>query len=206
MRTPVEEELHTLGRQIGHGDPGQRHTALVRLTEIVATRPPPDGEMDVLAGLLPVSLTGLPEADLLLAGLYERLGHRLTDRPRPRWRTAGHLPATVRTTWLRADVLHDPRVLRDETPGELLYQAVRELGISGTHRPGPLVDELADSGDPVLRAEALRLAREGLHTGLLAPAAVREKLIALLASSGHRWRSRCSLWWPPARSHWPTAP
>ncbi|MFJ5849989.1 HEAT repeat domain-containing protein [Streptomyces sp. NPDC092903] len=182
MRTPAGEELHTLGREIGRGTPGQRHTALVRLTELVATRPPSDAEMDTLAGLLPHSLTGPPEADLLLARLYERLGHRLTDRPRPRWRTAGHLPATVRTAWLRADVLHDPAVLREETPGELLYQAVRELDISGTHRPGPLVDELADSGDPVLRTEALRLAREALHTGLLAPAAVREKLIALLAA------------------------
>ncbi|MFJ4857918.1 HEAT repeat domain-containing protein [Streptomyces sp. NPDC088730] len=182
MRTPAGEELHTLGREIGRGTPGQRHTALVRLAELVATRPPSDAEMDTLAGLLPQSLTGPPEADLLLARLYERLGHRLTDRPRPRWRTAGHLPATVRTAWLRADVLHDPAVLREETPGELLYQAVRELDISGTHRPGPLVDELADSGDPVLRTEALRLAREALHTGLLAPAAVREKLIALLAA------------------------
>ncbi|MFJ1929795.1 MULTISPECIES: HEAT repeat domain-containing protein [unclassified Streptomyces] len=182
MRTPAGEELHTLGREIGRGTPGQRHTALVRLAELVATRPPSDAEMDTLAGLLPQSLTGPPEADLLLARLYERLGHRLTDRLRPRWRTAGHLPATVRTAWLRADVLHDPAVLREETPGELLYQAVRELDISGTHRPGPLVDELADSGDPVLRTEALRLAREALHTGLLAPAAVREKLIALLAA------------------------
>ncbi|MGN5630922.1 HEAT repeat domain-containing protein [Streptomyces sp. AC154] len=181
MRTPAEEELHTLGREIGQEDPGQRHTALVRLTELLATRPPTDGEMDVLAGLLPESLTGPPEADLLLARLYERLGHRLTGRPRPRWRTAGHLPATVRIAWLRADVLHDPRVLRGENPGELLYQAVRELAVSGTHRPGPLVDELAASGDPVLRAEALRLAREGLRTGVLAPATVREKLIGLLA-------------------------
>ncbi|WNI32864.1 HEAT repeat domain-containing protein [Streptomyces sp. ITFR-6] len=184
MRTPAEEELHILGREIGQEDPGRRHTALVRLAGLVATPPPSDGETDVLAALLPQSLTGPPEADLLLARLYERLGHRLKGRPRPRWRTAGHLPVTVRVAWLRADVLHDPRVLRDETPGELLYQAVRELDISGTHRPGPLVDELADSGDPVLRAEALRLAREALRTGALAPAAVREKLIGLLAAAG----------------------
>lgn len=183
MRTPVDEEFHALGRQLTHEDPGQRHTALVRLTELVTACPPPDdGRTDVLAGLLPVSLTGLPEADLLLAGLYERLGHRLTDRPRPRWRAAGQLPATVRIAWLRADVLHDPGILRDEAPGELLYQAVREVSITGTHRPARLVDELADSGDPVLRAEALRLAREGLRTGLLAPATVREKLIVLLGA------------------------
>lgn len=187
MRTPVDEELHALGRLLGHTDPGQRHAALVRLDERVTACPPSDDEaMDVLAGLLPVTLTGPPEADLLLAGLYERLGHRPgPGRPRPPWRAAaGRLPAQVRIAWLRADVLNDPGVLRDEVPGELLYQAVRGAGITATHRPARLVDELAGSGDPVLRAEALRLARDGLHAGLLAPALVREKLIVLLGASG----------------------
>ncbi|MFD7492887.1 HEAT repeat domain-containing protein [Streptomyces sp. NPDC059832] len=183
MRTPVDEQFRALGRLIGHEDPGQRHLGLVRLTERVTGCPPfDDGEMDALAGLLPASLTGLPEADLLLAGLYERLGHRLRGRPRPPWRTSGQLPVRVRIAWLRADVFHDPEVLRDEAPGELLYQAVRGAGITGTHRPARLVDELAGSGDPVLQAEALRLAREGLHAGLLAPALVREDLIGLLGA------------------------
>ncbi|MFI6964109.1 HEAT repeat domain-containing protein [Streptomyces sp. NPDC050255] len=186
MRTPVDEEIHALGRLLGPTDPRRRHAALIRLAEHIASCPPADDEaMDVLAGLLPVTLTGPPEADLLLAGLYERLGHRPTGRPRPPWRTvAGRLPAQVRIAWLRADVLNDPGVLPDEVPGELLYQAVRGARITATHRPARLVDELAGSGDPVLRAEALRLAREGLHAGLLAPAAVREKLIALLGASG----------------------
>ncbi|WP_406739782.1 HEAT repeat domain-containing protein [Streptomyces atratus] len=183
MQTPADEQFHALGRLIGHEDPGQRHLGLVLLTERVTGCPPSDDrETDGLAGLLPASLTGLPEADLLLAGLYERLGHRLRGRPRPPWRTAGQLPAGVRIAWLRADVLHDPEVLRDEAPGELLYQAVRGAGITGTHRPARLVDELAGSGDPVLQAEALRLAREGLHAGLLAPALVREDLIGLLGA------------------------
>ncbi|MFF3785076.1 HEAT repeat domain-containing protein [Streptomyces sp. NPDC001933] len=183
MQTSAEERFHALERLIGHEDPGQRHLGLVLLTERLTDRPPSDdGETDALAGLLPATLTGLPEADLLLAGLYERLGHRLVGRPRPQWRTAGQLPAAVRIAWLRADVLHDPGVLRDEAPGELLYQAVRGAGIAGTPRPARLVDELAGSGDPVLRAEALRLAREGLHAGLLAPALVREALIGLLGA------------------------
>ncbi|TXS47328.1 HEAT repeat domain-containing protein [Streptomyces sp. OR43] len=186
MRTPVDEEFHALGRLLGPTDPGRRHAALIRLAEHVASCPPADDEtMDVLAGLLPTTLTGPPEADLLLAGLYERLGHRLTGRPRPPWRAAaGRLPARVRIAWLRADVLHDPGLLRDEAPGELLYQAVRGAGIAATHRPAWLVDELAGSGDPVLRAEALRLARDGLHAALLAPAQVRETLTALLGASG----------------------
>ena len=129
MQTPADEQFHALGRLIGHEDPGQRHLGLVLLTERVTGCPPSDDrETDGLAGLLPASLTGLPEADLLLAGLYERLGHRLRGRPRPPWRTAGQLPAGVRIAWLRADVLHDPEVLRDEAPGELLYQAVRHGG------------------------------------------------------------------------------
>ncbi|MGW6206997.1 hypothetical protein ACWF9B_25565 [Streptomyces sp. NPDC055089] len=94
MRTPADDEFHALGRLLGHPDPGQRHAALVRPAERVTACPPSDdGAMDVLAGLLPTTLTGPPEADLLLAGLYERLGHRPTGRPRPPWRTAGHLPA-----------------------------------------------------------------------------------------------------------------
>lgn len=183
MQTQADEQFHALGRLIGDEDPGRRHLGLALLTERVTEHPPSDDrEADRLAGLLPASLTGLPEADLLLAGLYERLGHRLGDRPRPPWRTTGRLPAAVRIAWLRADVLHDPGVLRDESPGELLHQAVRGANITGTHRPARLVDELAGSGDPVLRAEALRLAREGLHAGLLAPALVREALIGLLGA------------------------
>lgn len=183
MRTPADEEIHALGRQTGHEDPVLRHAALVRLAGLVTACPPSDDARgDALAALLPASLTGPPEADLLLAGLYERLGHRLTGRPRPRWRTAGQLPATVRTAWLRADVLHDPRILREEPPGEHLYQAVRGVSVTDAHRPARLVDELAATGDPVLGAEALRLAREGLHAALLAPAVVREQLIALLAA------------------------
>ncbi|MEW2179953.1 HEAT repeat domain-containing protein, partial [Streptomyces sp. NPDC005406] len=184
MRMPADEEIHDLGRLIGHTDPGQRHAGLVRLAERVdGCLPTDDEELDALAGLLPASLTGPPEADLLLAVLHERLGHRLSGRPRPPWRTAGHLPARVRIAWLRADVLHDPRVLRDEARGELLYQAVRGARIAGTQRPGRLVEELAASDDPVLQAEALRLAREGLHAGLLAPALVRAELITLLGAA-----------------------
>ncbi|MFG3139516.1 HEAT repeat domain-containing protein [Streptomyces sp. NPDC048211] len=186
MRTPADEELHTLGRLLGPADPGRRHAALVRLAERVTECPLSDDRArDALAGLLPASLTGPPEADLLLAELYERLGHRLNGRPRPPWRTAaGPLPAQVRIAWLRADVLHDPGVIGAEAPGELLYQAVRGMEITATHRPARLVEELAGSGDPLLQAEALRLAREGLHAGLLAPARVRERLIALLGAGG----------------------
>ncbi|MET9660123.1 HEAT repeat domain-containing protein, partial [Streptomyces sp. NPDC006510] len=206
MRTPVDEQIHdaerrtgaarpggppdvrdrspqALGRLIRHDDPGLRHLGLALLTErVTECRPSDDAETAELAGLLPESLTGLPEADLLLAGLYERLDHHRKGRPRPDWRTAGELPVRVRIAWLRADVLHDPAALRYEAPGELLYQAVRETSITGTHRPARLVDELAGSGDPVLLAEAVRLARQGLHAGLLAPALVREDLIGLLGA------------------------
>ncbi|MFD0342694.1 HEAT repeat domain-containing protein [Streptomyces sp. NPDC127117] len=177
---PPEE----LGRLIRHEDPARCHRGLILLMEhLTDGRPSEDAERAELAALLPRSLTGRPEADLLLARLHERLGRHLGDRPRPAWRTAEQeLPVQVRIAWLRADLLHDPAVLRDEARGELLYQAVRETSIAGTHRPARLVDELAGSGDPVLMAEAVRLAREGLHAGLLAPALVREDLIGLLAA------------------------
>ncbi|MFG2625852.1 HEAT repeat domain-containing protein [Streptomyces sp. NPDC048473] len=209
MNTPADEQFHdavrradagrlsglldaqdcppaVLGRLIRHEDPALRHLGLVLLTErVTAGRTSDDTETAELAGLLPVSLMGPPEADLLLAGLYERLGPHLRGRPRPSWRTAG-LPVRVRIAWLRTELLDEPAVIRDEAPGELLYQAVRETSITGAHRPARLVDELADSGDPVLQAEALRLARQGLHAGLLAPALVREDLTGLLGADSDR--------------------
>ncbi|MEU3216197.1 HEAT repeat domain-containing protein [Streptomyces sp. NPDC006971] len=171
-----------LGRLIRHEDPGLCELGLVLLTERVTPDGPSDGaEGAELAGLLPGTPTGRPEADLLLAGLHERLAPYLRGRPRPAWRTAG-LPARVRIAWLCADILDEPRLIREETRGELLYQAVRALDIARAPRPARLVDELAGSGDPVLRAEALRLARQGLRAGLLAPARVRTTLTALIAT------------------------
>ncbi|MFJ7495316.1 HEAT repeat domain-containing protein [Streptomyces sp. NPDC097727] len=209
MKTPADEQFHdavrradterlsrllgaqdcppaVLGRLIRHEDPALRHMGLVLLDErVTAGRPSDDAETAELAGLLPVSLMGQPEADLLLAGLYERLGHCLRGRPRPSWRTAG-LPVRVRIAWLRSELLDEPAVIRDEAPGEPLYQAVRETDITAAHRPARLVDELVDSGDPVLQAEALRLARQGLHAGLLAPVLVRDDLIGLLGADSDR--------------------
>ncbi|MFE6665450.1 HEAT repeat domain-containing protein [Streptomyces sp. NPDC057697] len=176
-----------LGRLIRLEDPALCRLGLVLLTERITRCPPPgDREAAELAALLPASLTGHPEADLLLAELHERLGPRLKGRPLPPWRTAGQLPVSVRIAWLRADVLRDPAVLRTEEPGELLYQAVRGTDIAAAHRPALLVDELAAGGDPVLQAEAVRLARQGLHSGLLAPAPVRKALIGLLGSGSAR--------------------
>ncbi|MFH9240919.1 HEAT repeat domain-containing protein [Streptomyces anulatus] len=69
--------------------------------------------------------------------------------------------------------------------GELLYRAVRESDAAEAHRPDRLVAELVDTGDPVLGTEALRLARDGLHAGLLAPAFVRGLLVRLLDAPDH---------------------
>lgn len=168
------------GRLVRHDDPRVRYLGLVLLTERLASdnalAAPESAEF---AALLPVSVAGPPEAALVLAGLYERLGRFRGDRPWPSWRTAG-LPARVRIAWLRAELLDDPAVLRREPRGELLHQAVRQTDVTGAHRPALLVTELAESGDPALRGEALRLARQGLREGLLAPARVREVLVGLL--------------------------
>ncbi|MFF3617215.1 HEAT repeat domain-containing protein [Streptomyces sp. NPDC002580] len=169
-----------LGRLIRHEDPRLRYLGLVLLTERVTSGRTGYGpETAELAGLLPVSAQGPPEEALVLARLYERLGPHLRERRWPSWRTA-ELPARVRIAWLRAEILNEPAAIRKEPVGELLYQAVREVTVTGAHRPQHLVKELVDSGDPVLQAAALRLAREGLRAGLLAPALVRRHLIDLL--------------------------
>ncbi|MFE1412289.1 HEAT repeat domain-containing protein [Streptomyces sp. NPDC058746] len=171
-----------LGRLVRHPDPRVRHRGLLLLAErVTAGRTGDASDLAELAGLLPVSLEGPPETDLVLARLHERLGPYRPGLPRPSWRTAG-LPARVRIAWLRAELLTDPAVVRTEPPGELLYQAVREAAVADAHRPERLVDELAAVGDPVLQAAALRLAREGLYAGLLAPAPVREHLVDLLGA------------------------
>ncbi|MEV0414240.1 HEAT repeat domain-containing protein [Streptomyces sp. NPDC050448] len=167
-------------RLIRHDDPRLRYLGLVLLAERVTSgRTGDELEMAELAELLPVSVEGPPEAVLVLARLHERLGSHLQGLRRPSWRTA-ELPARVQIAWLRAELLNEPTVIRKEPPGELLYQAVREMTVTCAHRPGPLVNELVGSGDPVLQAAALQLARQGLHAGLLAPALVREYAISLL--------------------------
>ncbi|WP_406512959.1 HEAT repeat domain-containing protein [Streptomyces sp. NBC_00161] len=168
------------GILIRHDDPRLRYLGLVLLAERVTSGRTGDGlETAELAGLLPAVVEGPPEAALVLARLYERLGPYRQGLRRPSWRTA-ELPARVQIAWLRAELLNEPTVLRKEPRGELLYQAVRELTVACAHRPGQLVNELVDSADPVLQAAALRLARQGLHAGLLAPARVREYAISLL--------------------------
>ncbi|MBT2446552.1 HEAT repeat domain-containing protein [Streptomyces sp. ISL-43] len=169
-------------RLIRHDDPRLRHLGLVLLAErVTPDRMGDEREMAEFAGLLPASVEGPPEAVLALARLYERLGPYLRGRRLPSWRTA-ELPARVEIAWLCAELLNEPTVIRKEPPGELLYQAVRETTVIRAHRPERLVNELVNSGDPVLQAAALRLAREGLHAGLLAPALVREHVISLLGA------------------------
>ncbi|MFE2323870.1 HEAT repeat domain-containing protein [Streptomyces sp. NPDC059385] len=190
MTTPADEPFQDavrradLGRLIRHRDPRVRHQGLVLLAERVSTvRPYDEPELTELAALLPPSVEGPPETALVLARLHERLGPYASRRPaRPSWRTA-ELPARVRIAWLRAELLTEPTVIRTEPPGELLYQAVRETTAADAHRPEQLVAELAACEDPVLQSAALRLARQGLHAGLLAPAPVRAHLIDLLGSA-----------------------
>ncbi|MFE9566748.1 HEAT repeat domain-containing protein [Streptomyces sp. NPDC006487] len=167
---------------VRHEDHRVRYLGLTLLAERVATgRTGDEQEMAELAGLLPVPVPRAPEEALVLARLHERLGPYLREPDRPSWRTAG-LPVRVRIAWLRAELLNDPAVLRKEPAGELLRQAVRETTADCAHRPGQLVQELVDSGDPGFQADALRLARQALHAGLLAPVLVRAHVLGLLGS------------------------
>ncbi|MGW4627323.1 HEAT repeat domain-containing protein [Streptomyces rubiginosohelvolus] len=177
-----------LGRLVRHPAPRLRHLGLTLLAERADTPNAPDaegGRLALVARLLPDTVGSSPEESLLLAGLHARLGPRM-PRPRlPDWRAAA-LPARVRIAWLRTELLGDPAAaLRTEPAGEPLYRAVRESAAADAHRPDRLVAELIGTGDPVLQAEALRLAREGLLAGLLAPAFVRDRLVRLLDAPDH---------------------
>ncbi|WP_267914587.1 HEAT repeat domain-containing protein [Streptomyces microflavus] len=171
-----------LGRLVRHPDPRIRHLGLGLLAERTSAPFAAGSEQqELLASLLSGTTGATPEESLTLAELHGRLrpgpdGHH---RPLPAWRTAGW-PARVRIAWLRTELLADPAVVSTEPAGEPLYQAVRSTGILDAHRPERLVAELAATGDPVLQDEALRLARAGLHAGLLAPASVRGLLRRLL--------------------------
>ncbi|MFF8987442.1 HEAT repeat domain-containing protein [Streptomyces globisporus] len=176
-----------LGRLVRHPVPRLRHLGLTLLAERTDTPRTPDadgGQLALVAGLLPDTVGSSPEESLLLAGLHTRLGSRGTRTRLPDWRAAA-LPARVRIAWLRTELLGDPVVLRTEPAGEPLYRAVRESAAADAHRPDRLVAELVGTGDPVLQAEALRLAREGLHAGVLAPAFVRDRLVRLLDAPDH---------------------
>ncbi|MYW31333.1 HEAT repeat domain-containing protein, partial [Streptomyces sp. SID2119] len=138
------------------------------------------GQQELLVSPLPDSSGATPEESPALAELHGRLRPE-PDRPRrplPDWRAAGW-PVRVQIAWLRAELLADPAVVSMEPAGELLYQAVRATDVLDAHHPERLVAGLAATGDPVLQDEALRLARAGLHAGLLAPAVVRGLLARL---------------------------
>ncbi|MGO1022580.1 HEAT repeat domain-containing protein [Streptomyces rubiginosohelvolus] len=179
-----------LGRLVRHPAPRLRHLGLTLLAERTDTPNAPDtpdaegGQLALVAGLLPDTVGSSPEESLLLARLHARLGSREPRPWLPDWRAAA-LPARVRIAWLRAELLGDPAVLRTEPAGEPLYRAVRESAAADARRPDRLVAELVGTGDPVFQAEALRLAREGLHAGLLAPAFVRDRLVRLLDAPDH---------------------
>jgi hypothetical protein len=85
-----------------------------------------------------------------------------------------------RITRLRARIAREPRALRDEAPGEPLYQAVHGLDAAAAADPAGLVGELAGRDDPVLRAEALRLARQAVRAALITPSQARSVLVTLL--------------------------
>ncbi|MFC8225921.1 HEAT repeat domain-containing protein [Streptomyces sp. NPDC057287] len=181
MRGPAAEvcSVPELGALVGHADRRTRYRGLTLLAEWAGAPLLPPGDAAELAGLLPPGVPESPEESLLLAGLHQRLGIHLPHRRLPAWRTA-RLPQQVRIAWLRAELLTDPMALRDEEPGEPLYQAVRSIDARSAHRPDLLVDELLGTRDPVLRTQAVRLIRQGLHAGLLAPGHARTHLAGLL--------------------------
>ncbi|WP_067816390.1 HEAT repeat domain-containing protein [Actinomadura kijaniata] len=92
---------------------------------------------------------------------------------------AEETPVRARIAELTDDITARPGRVRDEPPGELLYQAVRGVRAAEAADPGALARELAATGDPVLRGEALRIVREALHDAALTPARARGLLVGL---------------------------
>ncbi|WP_069630512.1 HEAT repeat domain-containing protein [Streptomyces niveus] len=181
---PTDCAPDVIERLLRHEDAPVRSLGLTLLGERVAHHEPA-----VLAALLPTALSAagdwtVAEDALALAELYTRLGPHLpmpyavAGHPPP-WRTA-ELPVRVQIAWLRAEIANDPTTVRREPTSELLHQAVRETDAAHTARPRQLIAELADSGDQVLVDESLRLAREGLHAGVLTAGLVRAHLSRLL--------------------------
>ncbi|MFI0356013.1 HEAT repeat domain-containing protein [Actinomadura sp. 9N407] len=121
-----------------------------------------------------------PEAALALARHYLRSGP--DPGAWPRWRAAD-LPVPVRIAWLRAEIARRPGTVRDEPAGELLYQAVHGLAAADAEDGERLVRDLSDRAEPLLHAEALRLAREAVRAGLLAPDRARTLLLGLLTDA-----------------------
>ncbi|SCK09050.1 HEAT repeat-containing protein [Streptomyces sp. LamerLS-316] len=170
-----------LGPLIGHTDRRTRYRGLSLLAERAARPRLPAGEAAELAALLPRDVPGSPDESLLVAGLYGRLGIHLPPGALPDWRAAAP-PAPVRIAWLRAEILTDPSTLRHEQPGETLHRAVRAIDAGDAPRPDRLVAEVLGARDPVVRAEAVRLIRQGLHAGLPAPGPARDQLAGLLGT------------------------
>ncbi|SNS12389.1 HEAT repeat domain-containing protein [Actinomadura mexicana] len=167
---------------ITHEDPRLRDSGLVGLAERLEARRDEDpSELAAFAESLPGSLDGSPEAALALAHLHLRLRAHVRPRPWPKWREAG-LPTRVQIGWLSAEIADRPETLRDEPPGELLYQAVRRIVVADVDEPASFAQEAMDRPDPVLRAEALRVTREAVRAGVLAPERARALVVRLAGS------------------------
>ncbi|MFI6519110.1 HEAT repeat domain-containing protein [Spirillospora sp. NPDC050679] len=174
-RTTAPDVLTDLLR---HRDGRMRRLGLVCLADRIAAGR--DDGPEARAGYakaLPGALDKSPEAALAQARLHRFLGVKAV----PDWRAAD-LPSRVRIAWLGAEICARPESLRDEPLGDLLYRAVQD--IDAPEDSERLVQELAARGDAVLRGEAVRLVRQALYAGRLAPGRARALLTDLAEDAG----------------------
>ncbi|MGI5169661.1 HEAT repeat domain-containing protein [Spirillospora sp. CA-253888] len=161
-----------------HRDGRLRRLGLVCLADRIAAGL--DDGPEARAGYaeaLPGALEESPEAALAQA----RLHRSLRVKAMPDWRAAD-LPPRARIAWLGTEICARPESVRDEPLGDLLYRAVQD--IDDPEEPERLVRELAARDDAVLRAEAVRLVRQALHAGRVAPGRARELLVGLAEDAG----------------------
>lgn len=86
----------------------------------------------------------------------------------------------VRIARLRAEIGADPATIGRVPRDELTYQAVDGLAGADVRDLAALVDVLTGDADPVLRRAGLRLLRQGIRSGALAPGRARAGLERLL--------------------------
>ncbi|MET7304140.1 HEAT repeat domain-containing protein [Embleya sp. NPDC005575] len=166
-----------LRQLIGHPDPAPRHLGVVLLRERAGR--PDQGSTAESASLLSEVPAGPAETAAVLAEAYARL-----RVPVPEWRSAAW-PAKVRIAWLRAEIIGRPEAtVRAEPSGEELYRAVGSIDADAPADLDDYLRGLVARPDPVLRAGALRVLREGVYGALLGPEQARGRLVELLEPAG----------------------
>ncbi|MCY1064759.1 HEAT repeat domain-containing protein [Nannocystis sp. RBIL2] len=159
-----------------------RTAALLQLQDRLAATEDP-AALTELAALLPTSPAGLaPPLQLRLAAMYRSVWTWRNEHVLPDWRAVDLEPA-VAQAWLRLELAVAPTGLARREVDAFVIAALRGLTAADLFEPAALVAIACAHARADVQVEGLRLVREALHAGLLAPADAAASLRALLASA-----------------------